>query len=157
MGVEPEMVDPRAAPILVGIAYGATIVASWGFTSLLFDQDVVTAPDAGPLLGPSMALGAVVSTMVWLWGAWRRAGAGAIGAGLGAAASAWFALLLVAGVGYTVTRGELIWLLLFPADYAVSPFTLVPAMLAGLTVGLASALWRRSVGAKSFDRGTGED
>jgi hypothetical protein len=154
---QPEVVDPRAAPLLVGVVYGATIVASWGFTSLILDQDVVTKPDAGPLLGPAMALGATVSTVGWLWGAWKRSGGGAIVAGFAAAASAWFALLVIAGLGYGITRGELIWLVLLPFDYAASPFTLVPAAFAGITVGAASAVWGRSARAKSFDRGTGED
>jgi hypothetical protein len=151
------MVDPRAVPLLVGVVYGATTIAAWGFTSLILDNDVVTKPDAGPLLGPAMALGATASTVFWLVGAWRRAGSGAVLAGLGAATSAWFTLLVVAGLGYSITKGEFIWLLLLPATYAASPFALVPGLLAGVTVGVASVVWRRSVRAKSFDRGIDED
>jgi hypothetical protein len=151
------MVDPRAAPLLVGVVYGASIIAAWGFTSLILDNDVVTKRDAGPLLGPAMALGATVSTVLWLLGAWRRAGSGAVLASLAAATSAWFVLLVVAGLGYSITKGEFVWLLLLPATYAASPFALVPALLAGATVGAASVVWRRSVMAKSFDRGIDED
>jgi hypothetical protein len=157
MSSEPGVVDPRAAPILVGIVYGSALIAAWGFTSLALDEDVVSRTDAGPLLGPSMAAAAIVSTILWLWGAFKRAGRGAILAAAGAAASAWFAIVIVAGVGYSVTRGDASWLLLLPASYAASAFSIAPALLAGATVWLSSWYWRRSLTAKPFDRDMSED
>ena len=139
----------RALWVMTTITYGALVICAWGFTSLVLDEDVVAYSDAGPLLGPAMALAATLTVGGWI----RRAGrlGGVALSAVGAAASSWFALLLVGAVGYTLTRGSLAWLLLFAADYATSAFTLVPALIAGLLVAAVS-LW-----AKPFARPTLED
>ncbi len=154
---QSEAVDPRVAPVLVGVVYGAAVVAAWGFISLIDNLEMMTRADAGPLLGPAMAAAATVSTIAWLVGAWRRRGARSLVASLGAGASAWLLLLATAGIGYSITRGEASWLLLMPASYALSPFAIAPAVLAVLCVGGASVVWRRSALAKPFDRSRRED
>ena len=143
-------VTARILPALMAVVYGALLIATWGFTSLLTDTDVTSEPDAGPLLGPAMGLAAVLVT--WAWLGRVRAGGGVWQLALGAAASSWFTMLVVGGVGYSLTRGDFTWVLLFAGKYAASPFLLVPAVFAGLTVVLARALVGRSPEAKSFDR-----
>jgi hypothetical protein len=118
--------------VLVAVGYGALIVASWGIASLMLDQDVMHYPDAGPLLGPVMALGAMAVTLGWVVKV--RKGGGIVVCAVGATASAWLVMLVIGAVGYTLTRGVLAWLLLFAGDYAGSAFVLAPAILAGLVV-----------------------
>ena len=133
--------------VLVAVTYTALVIGSWGFISLLSDDDVMHYADAGPLLGPSMAVAATLTTWGWVVRV-RKVGAPVVAAAA-AAASAWLAMLLVGAAGYTVTRGALAWLLLFPASYALSAFTLVPAVLAGAHVAVTGALSAR---ARSFAR-----
>ena len=142
-------VTERILPALMAVVYGALLIAAWGFTSLITDTDVITEVDAGPLLGPAMGLAAVLVTWASLWRV--RAGGGVWQLGVLAAASSWFAMLIVGGIGYSLTRGDFTWLLLFAGKYAVSPFLLVPAVLAGVVVVLEKPLIGRSPGAKSFD------
>ena len=143
-------VTERILPALMAVVYGAILIAAWGFTSLITDTDVITEVDAGPLLGPAMGLAAVLVTWACLWRV--RAGGGVWQLALVAAASSWFVMLLVGGIGYSLTRGELAWVVLFAGKYAASPFVLVPAVLAGVVVALEKPLIGRSPGAKSFDR-----
>ncbi len=140
----------RILPALMAVVYGAALITTWGFTSLATDTDVIGEKDAGPLLGPAMAAGAILVT--WGWLLRLRKAARVWGIAVLAAASSWFAMLVVGGLGYAVTRGELIWILLFAGRYAPSPFLLLPAVLAAVVVAATRALTGRSPGAKSFDR-----
>ena len=128
--------------VLVAVTYAALVIGAWGLTSLVRDEDVMHYADAGPLLGPSMATGATLTTLAWVVKV--RKGGGLVVAGLGAAASAWLAMLVIGAAGYTLTKGVLAWLVLFSASYAVSPFTLIPAALAGLVVVVTGALRPRA-------------
>ena len=138
--------------VLVAVTYGALIIAAWGVASLVLDEDVMHYPDAGPLLGPAMALGAMVVTLGWVVRV-RKSGGIALCA-VGAAASTWLVMLSVGAVGYTITRGVLAWLLLFAGDYAASAFVLAPAILAGLVVFATGVLSPR---AKPFATPPSED
>ena len=140
----------RASSVMIAITYGALVIAAWGFTSLVRDEDVMHYSDAGPLLGPAMALAATLVVGGWVARAGRVGGVGV--SAVGAAASVWFAMLLVGALGYTLTRGSLAWLLLFAGSYAASPVILVPAIIAGVLVGVVAALARRSLQAKPFAR-----
>lgn len=133
----------------MAVVYGSLLIATWGFTSLALDADVIGEKDAGPLLGPAMGAGAVLVTWAWLVRAGRRARPW--GSAVLAAASAWLVMLVVGGIGYAVTRGEAAWVLLFAGRYAPSPFLLLPAVLAGIIVVIAGVLSGRSPGARSFD------
>lgn len=131
--------------VLVAATYGALLIAAWGVTSLVLDQDVMGYSDAGPLLGPAMALGAMAATLAWVVRV--RKGGGVAVCAVGAAASTWLVMLVVGAVGYTLTKGVLAWLLLFAGSYASSAFVLIPAILAGLVVLTVGALAR---GARPF-------
>ena len=124
--------DPRLLPVLVAVGYVATLIAVWGFTSLLLDADVITEPDAGPLLGPAMAVTAGVVVSLSLWRLRKRTTL--LSPTVATAASVYVLMLLVGAVGYSSTRGELTWLVLFTARYALSPFVVGAALLAGLSV-----------------------
>jgi len=124
--------DPRLLPVLVAVGYVATLIAVWGFTSLLLDADVITETDAGPLLGPAMAVTAGVVVSLSLWRLRKRTTL--LSPTVATAASVYVLMLLVGAVGYSATRGELTWLVLFTARYALSPFVVGAALLAGLSV-----------------------
>lgn len=130
----------RALWVMTTITYGALVICAWGFTSLALDEDVITYSDAGPLLGPAMALGATLAVGGWIRRASRLGGVALSAAG--AAASSWFSMLLVGAVGYMITRGSPAWMLLFAAEYATSAFTLVPALIAAVLVGVVASFAR---------------
>lgn len=132
----PPPADPALLPVLAGITCIAAIVGLWGVLSLVLDRDVIDYPDAGPLLGPLMALAAGIAT--WL-ASWRLRGWQAtVSAAVGSLAG----MLLTGAVGYTLSRGDLAWMLLATAHFATSPFVLGAAGLSGL-VALGTAALRR--------------
>jgi len=137
----------RASSVMIAITYGALVIAAWGFTSLALDAEVMQYSDAGPLLGPAMAVAATLVVGGWVMRAGRAGGVWVTA--VGAAASVWFAMLLVGALGYAITRGSLAWLLLFAGSYATSPVVIVPALIAAVVVGLVAAL---SLRAKPFAR-----
>jgi len=124
--------DPRLLPVLVSVGYVATVIAVWGFTSLLLDRDIITEADAGPLLGPAMAVTAAAVVSFSLWRLRKRTTL--LAPTVATAASVYVLMLLVGAVGYSVTQGSFTWLVLFTARYAVSPFIVGAALLAGLSV-----------------------
>jgi hypothetical protein len=126
--------------VLVAVGYPAGLIAVWGLTSLITDTDVISQSDAGPLLGPSMAVAASVVTAAWVLTV-RRA---LVLSTVGAVASAYLVMLVVGSIGYVFTRGDLTWFLLFAADYAVSPFVIGAALLSGAAVVLAFATSARA-------------
>jgi hypothetical protein len=142
--------DDRLFPVLMAVTYLAALIASWGLISLVTNTDVITEPDAGPLLGPAMAAAATIVT--WILLARVRSSRSILGLAALAAVSTWFAMIVVGGIGYSVTKGDFTWLLLFGGKYAVSPFVVIPALLAALAVVLTKLLTGRSPRAKSFDR-----
>ena len=125
----PPPSNPRLLPVLAAVVYLAAVVAYWGLLSLALDREVVDYPDAGPLLGPAMAVAAGAVTWLALWRTRRSRSpwAGAVLAAVGSLA----AMLLVAVVGYAPVAG---------AHFALSPFILGAAGLSGLTVVAAWAL-----------------
>lgn len=131
-------------PVLGTVTYLACVIALFGFVSLGINRDVIDEADAGPLLGPAMVAAACVVTFVALARAvpdalpWRGA--------VAAAASAYVAMLVVGGIGYATTRGELLWVILFIARYAASPFMIGAALLSGgFVIAYWAVLYRSSV------------
>jgi O-antigen ligase len=96
------------------------------------DTDPISETDAGPLLGPAMAVSAAVVTAVALWRLRRRSSL-AVPA-IAAAASAYLVMLVVGTVGYTIGTGVVAQLVLFPARHALSPYLLGTGLLAGVAV-----------------------
>ena len=138
--------DRYFLPLLTTVAYLATVIAVFGFISLLIDRDVIDEPDAGPLLGPvivAIAAAITLRALVRLSGQPRQGqgqGQGAVGgrvpwsAAAGAAASVYAGMLLVGALIYAWARGEPLWLLFFAVKQAASPFIIAAALLSGLFV-----------------------
>lgn len=132
----PPPADPALLPVLAGITCIAAIIGLWGILSLVLDRDVIDYPDAGPLLGPVMAMAAGIAT--WL-ASWRlRSGQAVVSAAVGSLAG----MLLTGAIGYTLSRGDLAWMVLATAHFATSPFVLGAVGLSGL-VALGTAALRR--------------
>lgn len=125
--------------VLTTVTYLALVIALFGFVSLILDEDVIREGDAGPLLGPAMVAAACISTFVVLVRMPRRPSP--FRAAFAAGASAYIVLLLVGSLGYAVSRGELIWVLLFAARYAGSPFLIGAAVL---SVAVVVGFWALS-------------
>lgn len=134
----PPPANPALLPVLATATYLAALIALWGFTSLILDRDVIVEPDAGPLLGPAMAVAACAVT----WVAIVRQRGAALGRALAAAASVYVVMLVVGAVGYMLTRGQLAWLVLFPGNHALSPFVIGAGLLSGVTVWSIAAFGR---------------
>lgn len=119
--------------------YLAVLVAAFGVTSLVTDTDVVGEADAGPLLGPIMVVGAMAVVFAALAGAKGRRPRL-----LTAVATAALVLVVMLGTGavaYAIGRGDLTWLVTFPARYLLSPFVLEAAVIGGASVLLVGALF----------------
>ncbi|WP_210507470.1 DUF6121 family protein [Naasia sp. SYSU D00057] len=140
------MSESAAAPrlgllaALVTAAWIAVVIAVWGLTSLLLDVDVIRESDAGPYLGPAMVAVAAAALFLLLLRVLRTDERPGI-AFFGCTAAVFLVLLAIGGVGYTLIRAELFWLLGFPLQYAASPFIVLAAVLAGV-----AALLARSIG-----------
>lgn len=50
--------------LVTTVVYVALLVGSYGFISLATDQDVISEPDAGPLIGPAMVIVACIVVFV---------------------------------------------------------------------------------------------
>ncbi len=139
----PPPPNPALLPVLVTVVYLAAVVAASGFLSLILDRDVIDYPDAGPLLGVVMAVGA--GGVTWL-ACWRGARAsGPVPAALLAGVGSFVVMVVVGAIGYTITRGELAWLILAAGHFVVSPFVIAAAVLSALAVVAAWALARASL------------
>lgn len=119
-------------PVLATATYLAALIAVWGFTSLALDQDVVSDVDASRLVGPSMATAATLVVLLAL----RRL-AGRASPWLTAVAASTLshgAMLLAAAISRSLDAADPLTGLAFAATYVASPFTIIPALLAGLVV-----------------------
>ena len=131
--------NPALAPTLATAGYLAGLVALWGFTSLLLDRDVIDYEDAGPLVGPAMAVAACVVVFLLCLRAKRTQPALL---GLLAGLIAYAAMLFVGGVGYSLRLDD--FSVMWPAivHFGIGPFIVGAAVLAGLVVGATAWLVR---------------
>ena len=126
----PPPSNPAVPPVLAAVVYLALVVATWGFMSLALDREVIDYADAGPLLGPTMAVSAGLVTFFAL----RSRSVRVWAAALVAASGSYLAMIAVAGIGYSVTRSDATWMLLSAAHAALSPFVAAAAGLSALVV-----------------------
>jgi hypothetical protein len=141
MSVPPRPAPPNRLllPVLAAVAYLASVIAVFGFLSLGLNRDVIDVPDAGPLLGPVMvtlACAVTLAALVALLRPPRRRAPWP--AALETALGVYLTMIVAGAIGYAWDRGELIWLVLFAAREAASPFVISAAVLAGL---FAVAFW----------------
>lgn len=123
------------------MGYLAALIALWGILSVIVDRDVVDYPDAGPLLGPAMATAACLVTFALV----RRATIAPRPWQLVVGAAVWTpaAMLLVAAIGYSVTRGDFSWMPAVAVHFALAPFVPGAAVLSSLVVAASRAVARR--------------
>jgi hypothetical protein len=121
--------------VMVTVLYGAILVAVYGFISLLADQDVITEPDAGPLIGPIMAV--VVLTIMFfsvLGGLRPTPGRPRlrvpVGRAVGTATSAYLLGPMIGSIVYAFGHNQLLTAVLFFAHYLASPFVIASAIVA---------------------------
>ena len=104
--------------VFAAVLLAALLVASFGMISLLADTDVISDPNAGPLVGPGMTAAAVVLvfTLMLLLGLRTRPvnQRVAVGYSLGSGLAALGAFVLVGAVLYALGAGV-------PADTAGLP------------------------------------
>ncbi|MBT2501971.1 DUF6121 family protein [Curtobacterium sp. ISL-83] len=136
---------------MTSVLFIALVVAVTGFEALLADVEPVSQPDATPYLGPAMVVaGAIVVFLATAVGA-REGNPGVTG--LVAAAAAYLVMLGVGAVGYTLIRGDVTELLVFPAGYALGPFVVGAVVVALVSVigGVVMARHQRGVERRQGD------
>ena len=140
---------------MTSVLFIALVIAVTGFESLLADVEVISQPDATPYLGPAMVL-AGASVVFLATGVGARDGNPAV-TGLVAAATSYLVMLGVGAVGYTLIRGDLTELVVFPAGYALGPFVVAAVVVALLCVigGIATA--RHQARSTGLPSGSGDD
>lgn len=109
----------------------ALIVFVFGVLSLTLDRDVIDEADAGPLVGVSMV---VVALLVVLLITLREAPAPVIGRTVTALLAVVMLSPLVGAIAYSAVRVELGVIPVFFGRYVLSPFVLASAGIAALVV-----------------------
>ena len=126
--------------MFTAVGYLAALIALWGILSVIVDRDVIDYPDAGPLLGPTMALAACLATFA---STLRALGAKnplreVVGAGLLTVVVA----VLVAAIGYGITKGDVMWMPAAAVHFAIGPFVAGAAVLSSVAVAASWAVSR---------------
>ena len=131
--------NPALAPTLATAGYLAGLVALWGFTSLILDRDVIDYEDAGPLVGPAMAVTACVVVFLLTLRA-KRTHPALLGLVAGLASYLW--AIVVGAIGYSLQRDTFSVMVPAVVHFGISPFFLGGGILAGLVVGATAWLVR---------------
>lgn len=128
---------------MVTVLYGAILVAVYGFISLIFDQDVISEPDAGPLIGPIMAVVALAIVFSSVLGGQRPEPGRPripVARALGTATSVYLLGPMFGSVVYAFGQNELLTAVLFFAHYLASPFVIASAVVALVAILLLPAI-----------------
>ena len=140
--------------VFATFTYFALVVCAFGFISLLTDTEVVSQPDAGPLIGPTATASAVLAVLLALLGAARRYEASVVrareasigdpvrvplGRAITTGVIAFFAYVLVGSLLYAATADQLFSGLLFAADAILRLYAVAVGSLA-VVIYLAFAL-----------------
>lgn len=123
--------------VMVAVLYGAVLMAVDGFSSLLLDRDVIQERDAGPLVGPIMAVGALAVVFVSTLGGLRPTSVRRripVGRALGTAALVYLLSPLAGAIVYAFGQDQLLSAVSFFGRYLLSPFVITSAVLAGLVI-----------------------
>ena len=122
--------------VFAAVLYAALIVAAFGLISLATNLDVINEPDAGPLVGPSMATAAVLLLLIMLLtlglntppNKQRIAVGFAFATGIAA-----YGIFIAAGAAlHAAGDGQPFHVLTFGASMLFSPFVLACGVLAFL-------------------------
>lgn len=143
----------RYATVLAFFATGlylALVVAALGLISLGTNMDVIPQADAGPLVGPSMVGGAVVTVLVMMLITGVRTPPAdqriAVGFSFLTGVVAYAVYIAVGAVLYTLGTGVLFDLLEFTASMLPSPFALAVGICAFLVTLIYSWILAAHVG-----------
>ncbi|MFU8945988.1 DUF6121 family protein [Mycetocola zhadangensis] len=147
--------------VFATFTYFALVVCAFGFISLLTNTEVVSRPDAGPLVGPTATAGAILTVLLSLLAAARRYEASVerareasigdpvrvpLGRAITTGVLAFLVYLLLGSILYAVTADQLFSGLLFAADAVLRLYAIAVGVLAVL-IHLAFALILASGGA----------
>lgn len=136
--------------IFAAVLYLALVVAALGLISLATNLDVIIEPDAGPLVGPSMAGAAVVLVFIMMLtlGISTRPERQRVAVGFAFAAgiAAIGIFIAVGALLYAAGDGQPFHVLTFSASMLLSPFTLAVGILAFIVVLVYSWLLAAHVG-----------
>ncbi|MFZ7087340.1 DUF6121 family protein [Curtobacterium sp. RRHDQ10] len=122
------------------VLFVALVIAVTGIESLMSATEVISQSDATPYLGPAMVTAvAIVVFCATAFGAQRGS---PVGSGLVGAATAYLVMLGVGSLGYTLVRGDVAQLVVFPAAYALGPFVVGTVVIALVVVVGAIAVGR---------------
>jgi Family of unknown function (DUF6121) len=129
--------------VMVAVLYGAVLLAVDGFVSLLVDRDVIIEADAGPLVGPVMAVAALAVVFVSILGGLRPSSAARkvpVGRAIGTVILVYVLGPMAGAAVYAFGQEQLLSAVLFFGRYLTSPFVIASAVIAGLTVLLLPAI-----------------
>ncbi|MBG6055645.1 hypothetical protein IWX81_002068 [Salinibacterium sp. CAN_S4] len=124
--------------VFATVAYLAALIALWGILSVIVDRDVIDYVDAGPLLGPSMVIAALLVTFASVRTVTIAPRPARVV--VGAAVLAFVAMLLVGAVGYSITRGDFGWIPAATVHFALAPFVPGAAVLSAVVVAASKAV-----------------
>ncbi|MBX3077626.1 MAG: hypothetical protein KF692_00115 [Cryobacterium sp.] len=123
--------------VMVAVLYGAILMAVDGFVSLLIDRDVISEPDAGPLVGPVMAVTALSIVFVSVLGGLRPAPGPRrvpVGRAISTLAIVYVLSPLAGAIVYVFGQDRALTAVEFFSKYLGSPFVIASAALAGLAI-----------------------
>lgn len=129
--------------VMVAVLYGAILLAVDGFVSLLANRDVISDSDAGPLVGPVMAIAALAIVFVAVLGGLRpTSGAPRVPVGRAITTALLVYLLgpLAGAIVYVLGKGSAATAVIFFGSCLASPFVMAAAVLALVTVLLLPAI-----------------
>ena len=122
--------------VFAAVLLAALLVASFGMISLLADTDVISDPDAGPLVGPLMTVAAVVLTFILMLLLGLRTRPEnqriAVGYSLGTGFAALGVFVLVGAVLYSLGAGLPGDSVTFAASVLLGPFAVTTGILSFL-------------------------
>ncbi len=128
---------------MVAVLYGALLMAIDGFVSLIADRDIIGEQDAGPLVGPVMAVAALSVVFVSVLGGLRPTSGQRripVGRAVSTALIVYLVSPLAGATFYVFGQVQLLSAVLFFGRYLTSPFVIVSATLAGLVILLLPAI-----------------
>ncbi len=136
---------------MVAVLYGAVLVAVDGIISLITDRDVISEPEAGPLIGPIMATVAVGVLFFSILGGLSptsRKTRLMVGRALSTALLIFLLSPLAGSIGYALGQPQLASGIPFFLRYLLSPFVLASALIAILPVMVLPWIARARSGAR---------
>lgn len=136
---------------MVSVLYGAILVAVDGIISLASDRDVITEPEAGPLIGPIMAVVAIVVLFFSILDGLRPTSGRArlmIGRALSTTLLIYLLSPLAGSIGYALGQPQLASAIPFYLRYLLSPFVVASALIAFLPVVFLPWIGRARSGAR---------